>query len=124
MVQGSVRKHLETGAGSAPLRIIGSVHEARDPGLNHCASTHDAGLERHENCGTRETMITYHLSSGTQSNYFRVSGRIAIPDGTIAGPGNNRTFERNDRTDRYLPSFRGSARFFERVFHDFCISGH
>lgn len=75
----------EAGANCAALGIVRTVDEAIDPGLEHCARAHRAGLDSDVESESRETMIPHSRCGCAQGDYFRVRGRVAVCDGTIAG---------------------------------------
>jgi len=57
MIQARMREDFETRADGATARIVGTVDEFRNAGLDHGAGTHRAGLERDVHRGARKTIV-------------------------------------------------------------------
>lgn len=111
----------EAGANCAALGIVRTVDEAIDPGLEHCARAHRAGLDSDVESESRETMIPHSRCGCAQGDYFRVRGRVAVCDGTIAGAREDIFSPDDDATDRHFSVLRREARFCQRQPHVFVV---
>lgn len=84
VIEDGMGEDLKVGADRAGLGIVRAVNEAGNAGLNHCAGTHAARLKGDVENGVRKPVVAEGASRFAKRDDFRVSGGIAIANGTVA----------------------------------------
>ena len=85
VIEARVIEHRKARSHSATLGIVASVHQTRHASLNHAPRAHDARFYRHVQCRPGQPIIAELARTFTQYHHLRVRGRIAIPNGSVAG---------------------------------------
>lgn len=124
MIQARVGKHFEAGTHGAAFRVIATINEARNAGLDDGAGTHAARLDGDVQGGGGQAIVAESAGSFAEHHHFGVGGGVAITDGAIAGTRDDGGFVNEERADR---DFAGGSRetcFFESLAHEFAFDVH
>ena len=76
MIQAGVIGHLQNRMDGSCFRVIGTIHQAADAGMNGCSRAHRARLNCSKQFAVAETVITEVSSGLAQGHDFRVGGGI------------------------------------------------
>jgi hypothetical protein len=84
MIQLGVGQEFEAGSESTAFWIIGSVHHARDAGLDDRSGTHCAGFQSYVQHRLGQAIIFKFSRSFAQDHDFGVRGWVAVADRAVA----------------------------------------
>src|SRR5262249_21163799 len=124
MVETRVRQDFEAGAHGTTLRVIATVDQARDAGLNDRAGAHAARLNRDVEGRAGESVVAQGAGSFAYDDNLSVRRGVAITDGAIAGARDYGGVVDDDGADRYFSSRHRAPSFLERLLHEFEIGVH
>ena len=102
MIQTRVIHHLQNRTHGARLRIIGTVHQTAEAGMNCGSRAHDARLNRSKQFAVDEPVIADVASRLAQRHDFSVSCGIIVGEVAIPASSNHAPFGQNDGSDGYL----------------------
>src|ERR1700676_3110032 len=83
MIQTGVIHHLQNRVDGACLRVIGTIHQAADAGMNCRPRAHGARLNCSKQFAVDEAVVTEVSSRLAQGHDFSVSGWIVVGEGAI-----------------------------------------
>ena len=84
--------------------------------------THRTGLERYVQRAAAQSPISNNGTRSARRQQFRMSGGIAITDGTIRRAGDDRSPTNNDGAHGYLIRGLGFTRLSERLYHPWHVA--
>ena len=108
---------LHHGMNRSGFGIVRAVHEAFDPSVNHCASTHRARFNCNKQIAVSQAMVTNGCTSLAHRDDFGVGGRIGIRDVAIPSPADDGPVADNDCTYRDFFHFQSALGATEGLFH-------
>lgn len=117
-------EYLETGTEGTAFRVVGSIYQARNAGLNDGASAHRAGLEGDVEGGIGEAIVAESVRGCANRDDFGVGGGIVVADGAIAGACKDFFTLNEYGADGHLASLGGGAGFVEGKLHEVEVVGH
>ena len=96
MIQAGVIHHLQNRMDSACLRVIGTIHQATDTGMNCRSRAHGARLNCSKQFAVAQPVITEVSSRLAQRHDFSMSGWIVISEVAIPSSSNHAPCAHND----------------------------
>lgn len=117
-------KNLKARARRASLGIVRSIDRACYSSLNHRPSAHAARFDGDVKSCAGESVIVYNARSLAKNNNFRVSRRVAIADGTVAGARDNFPVQYQHSSDRNFSRGPRRAGLLESFLHKADIGIH
>jgi hypothetical protein len=117
MIQTGVIHHLQNRMDGACLRVIGTVHQAADAGMDGRSRAHGARLNCGKQLAVDEPVVTDVSSRLAQRDDFCVSGWIAVCEVTIPSSSNHAPFAHRDRSHRHFASLERAPGAAESFLH-------
>jgi|HubBroStandDraft_6_1064221.scaffolds.fasta_scaffold242716_2 hypothetical protein len=117
MIQTGVIHHLQNRMDAACLRVIGTVHQAAEAGVNCRSRTHGARLNCSKQFAVDEPVVTDVSSRLAQRHDFSVSGWIAVGEVAIPSSSNHAPLAHRDRTHRHFASLERAPGAAESFLH-------
>jgi len=117
MIQTGVVHHLQNRMDGPSLRVIGTVHQAPDAGMNGRSRAHGARLNCSKQFAVDEPVVTDVSSRLAQRDYFSVSGWIAGGEVAIPSSSNQAPFAHRDRSHRHFASLERALGAAESFLH-------
>ncbi len=124
MIETLVGEDFEARSDSAPFGVVGAVDQPRNARLDDCPGAHATGLDRGIKRRVRKPVIPEGAGRFAQDDDFSVRCGIAVADGAVAGTSNDGAVPHQKRTDRHFAGHSRSARFLERLLHEFDVAVH
>ena len=87
MIESGVCEDFETGTDGATFRIVGTIDEARDAGLDHGPCAHTARLQGDVKSRASHAVIAEEASGFADDDDFGVRGGITVANRAVAGVG-------------------------------------
>src|SRR6185369_3578377 len=100
------------------LRIAGAIDDPADPGMHDGAGAHGAGLQRHEQFATGQTVIAEHAGRIAQGGDFGMRRRIALTDRRVEAAPDDDSVLYDDRADRHFAQAFGGTGLRYRLAHE------
>ena len=98
MIQTGVIHHLQYRMDGACLRIVGTIYQAADAGMDCRSGAHGARLNCNKQFAVDEAVVTDVSSRLAQGHDFSVSGWIAVGEVAIPSPSNHTPLAHHDRS--------------------------
>ena len=98
MIQARVIHHLQNRMDGACLRVVGTIHQTADAGMNCRSRAHSARLNCSKQVAVDEPVVTEVSSCLAQRHDFSVSGWIAVGEVAIPSSSNHTPFANHDRS--------------------------
>jgi hypothetical protein len=117
MIQTGVIHHLQNRMDSACLRVVGTIHQAADAGMNRRSRAHGTRLNCSKQFAVAEPVVTDVSPRLTQRHDFRVSGWIAVDEIAIPSSSNHTPFAHHDRSHWYFARLQCAPGAAEGFFH-------
>ena len=117
MIQTGVIHHLQNRMDGARLRVIGTVHQAVDAGMNCRSRAHGARLNCSKQFAVDEPVVTDVSSRLAQRDDFSVSGWIAVGEVAIPSSSNHAPCAHHDRSHRHFASLERALGAAESFLH-------
>jgi hypothetical protein len=102
---------------SPRLRVIGTVHQAADSGMDSRSRAHGAGLNRGKQFAVAEAVIPESASRLAQRHDFGVSRRIAVAKVAIPTASDHAPLAHHDRSHWHFAGLQGALRRAQGFFH-------
>ena len=117
MIQAGVIDHLQNRMDGARFRIVRSIHQAAEAGLNGRSRAHGARFNCSKQFALAQTVITEVSSSFAQGDHFGMRGGIVVGDIAIPSASHDLARLHHDRAYGHFSSFKGALRAAEGFFH-------
>jgi hypothetical protein len=101
----------------ACLRIVGTIHQTAEAGMNRRSRTHGARLNCSKQFAVAEPVVTEVSSRFAQSHDFSVSGWIAVGEVAIPSSSNQPPCAHDDCSHRHFARLECALSAAERFFH-------
>jgi len=124
MIEARMRENFETGADCAATRVVGTVNEFRNAGLDHGAGTHRTGLECDVDRRTGKAVVVKNMGCFAENDNFGMGGGVIVANRTIAGACDDFVIVDEKCADGHLSGGGGGAGFVESELHEIEIGGH
>jgi len=119
-----MRENFEAGADCTTTKIVGTVNEFRDAGLNHGAGTHRTRLERDVDRRARKAVVVENMSCFAQGGNFGMGCGVIVANRTIAGTCDDFVIMDEKCADGNFSGCSGRAGFVKGELHEIEIGGH
>jgi hypothetical protein len=123
MVQAGVIRHLQNRMDRARFRVIGSVDQAAEAGMNRCSGAHGARLNCSEQFAVAEAMITQVLSGLAQGHDFRVGSGIVVGEVAVPSSSNDLAGAHYDCAYGHFVRLQGAQGRAQGFFHPQLVGG-
>ncbi len=100
MIQAGVIHHLQNRMDSACLRVIGTIHQATDTGMNCRSRAHGARLNCSKQFAVAEPVVTEVSSRLAQRHDFSMRGWIVVGEVAIPSSSHDAPFAHHHRSYR------------------------
>ncbi len=117
VVQCRLREQVHHRTRRAGLGVGGAVHHPVQPGVQHGAAAHGAGLQRHVQRAAVEPVVAQAPGRGPQRHDLRMCRGIVAGDGRIAAPCYQFAAADHHRAHGNLAARGGLCRFLQRDPH-------
>jgi hypothetical protein len=117
MIQTGVIHYLQNRMDGTRFRVIGSIHQATDTGVNRSSRAHGARFNCSKEFAVAETVITEGASGLAQGHDFSVSGGIAVGEVEIPSSPDYRPGADQYRAHWYLACLQRTLGAAEGFFH-------
>src|SRR6266481_5154696 len=106
MIQTGVIHHLQNRMDGARLRIVGTVYQAADAGMNGRSRAHGARLNCSKQFAVDEPVVTDVSSRLAQRDDFSVSGWIVVGEVAIPSSSNHAPLAHHDGSHWHFACFQ------------------
>ena len=121
--QPRLSRQIDHAAASARFCIPSAEHDASDARVEHGPHAHGARLERHVQRRIAQPVVAQCRRARTQSDDFRMSGRVAARDGSIPPLADDFIVRHQQSPDRHFALFGSALCEQQRAAHPFSIGG-
>jgi hypothetical protein len=106
------------------FRVISTVNQPYDPGMNQGAGTHHAGLDGHEQFAIAQAMISNPGSSIAQGHDLRMRAGIVLSDIAVPSSADYLSLAHHYRPNRNLANLKRTLGAAECLFHVEFVGRH
>ncbi len=117
MIQGGVVGHLQNRIDGACFRVVGSVHQAAEAGMNGRSRAHGARLNCNKQFAVGQAMVTGVFSRLAQGYDFGVSGGIVVGEILIPSSSDYAAGGHHHRSYRHFARLQGALGAAQGFFH-------
>jgi len=123
MIQAGVIHHLQNRMDGACLRVVGTIHQAVNAGMNCRSRAHGARLNCGEQFAVDESVVTDVSSCLAQRHDCSWSGCIVVGEVAIASSSNHTPFAHHDRSHRDFARLQRALGAAESFLHPKFVRG-
>jgi len=123
MIQTGVIRHLQNRMDSACLRVIGTVHQAADAGMNGRSRAHGTRLNCSKQFAVDEPVVTDVSSRLAQRHNFSMSGWIVVAEVAIPSSSHHAPFAYHDGSHRHFACLQRALGAAEGLLHPKFVRG-
>ena len=117
MVDFGVAKQVEHRTRRARLGVGRAVHHAREPGMQHGAAAHGAGLQRHVEAAAVQPVVAQALRRCAQGHDLGMGRGVVALHGGVAAGGDDLAVPDHDGAHGHLTSAGGGVRLGQGQAH-------
>jgi hypothetical protein len=117
MIHLRVIEQAERGANGSRLRIIRTVNQAADAGVNQSAGAHRARFNCSKQLAAAQAMVAEHQTGGTQRDQLGMRRRVVIGKILIPAAAYQLTVEYHDRPNRHFAYLKSALRRGKGLLH-------
>src|SRR5579863_3337923 len=99
------------------FRIVGTIHQAPDTGMNHGAGTHRARLNCNKQVAVSQSMVTDSGTRLAQRDNLGMSGGVRVGDVAVPPAGYDLFAANHDRSHGDFPGFERTLGAAQGLFH-------
>jgi len=117
MIQTRVIHHLQNGMDGACLRIVGTIHQAADAGMNRRSRAHGARLNCSKQFAVSKTVVTDVSSRLAQRQDFRMRGGIVVAEIPIPSSSDHASRAHHHRSHWHFACLKRALSAAQGFFH-------
>ena len=117
MIQTGVIHHPQNRMDGACLRVVGTIYQTADAGMNCRPRAHGARLNCSKQFAVDEPVVTDDSSRLAQRHDFSVGGWIVVGEVAIPSSSNHMPFAYHDRSHRDFARLQGALGAAEGLLH-------
>ena len=117
MIQAGVVYQLQNRMDGSRLRVVGTVDQAADAGMNRGSRAHRARFNCSKQIAVGEAVVTEVSSGFAQGRNFSVCGGVVVSEIAIPSAANDVAGANDDGADGYFVGVEGALGATKRLFH-------